>query len=143
MPAVYPDWNGQMRFEFREIPWPPESARSLSVEPIPYRYARNFVTRYHYLHYAPPGAKVCLGVWYADRLVGVLLFGRPVARLEDQKYTLELTRMVLLDECPMNSESRVLALAARWVRRHLPGVRRLIAYADPARGHRGVEKDPE
>ncbi|MDH7578923.1 MAG: hypothetical protein QHH75_14165 [Bacillota bacterium] len=46
--------------------------------------------------------------------------------------------MVLLDECPRNSESRIPALAVRWVRQHLPDVFRLIAYADPGRGHKGT-----
>ncbi|NPV30575.1 MAG: hypothetical protein HPY58_13205 [Firmicutes bacterium] len=70
--------------------------------------------------------------------MGVLMFGRAAARLEDQWHTLELSRMVLLDECPRNSESRVLALAARWIRQHLPDIFRLIAYADPGQGHKGT-----
>jgi len=134
---MVPDWNGQLCFS-ETPPGPPPSARSLEVRPVPYRIARAFVERYHYLAYAPPGARICMGAWYGDRLVGVMLFGRPVARLEDQKHTLELTRMVLLDECPRNSESRALGLATRWIRGHMPEVRRLIAYADPNRGHRGT-----
>ncbi|MGB9848914.1 MAG: hypothetical protein ACPLSY_03700 [Moorellaceae bacterium] len=91
-----------------------------------------------YLGYTPPGARAHLGVWYGDHLVGVLVFGRPSARLEDQEHTLDLTRMILLDECPRNSKSRALTLVAKWVRRNMPGIRRLIAYADPSRGHRGT-----
>lgn len=135
---LYVDWDNQLRFDFSPSPWPPRSARDLAVAPVPYRIARRFVERNHYLGYAPPGARACLGVFCGSRLAGVLVFGRPSARLEDQVGTLELTRMVLLDECPKNSESRALALAARWVKRNLPGVRRLIAYCDPGQGHRGT-----
>jgi len=39
---------------------------------------------------------------------------------------------------PANSESRALALAAKWVRQNMPDIHRLIAYADPARGHAGT-----
>ncbi|WP_051275799.1 XF1762 family protein [Desulfovirgula thermocuniculi] len=134
---LVPDWDGQFRFSDTP-PGPPPSAKHLEMRPVPYRIAQAFVERHHYLGYAPPGARACLGVWYGDRLVGVLVFGRPSARLEDQRHTLELTRMVLLDECPRNSESRALALAVKWVRRNMPGIRRLIAYADPGRGHQGT-----
>jgi len=135
--SVAPGWDGQLRFSGAP-PGPPPSARDLEVRPVPFRAARAFAERFHYLGYAPPGARVCLGVWHGDRLVGVLMFGRPAARLEDQERTLELTRMVLLDECPRNSESRALALAARWIRRYMPEIRRLITYADPAKGHHGT-----
>ncbi|MBC7106845.1 MAG: hypothetical protein H5T97_13010 [Firmicutes bacterium] len=134
---VVTDWNGQLRFSDTP-PGPPPDARSLEVRPVPFRIARAFVERFHYLGYAPWGARISLGVWHGDRLVGVMLFGRPSARLEDQRGTLELTRMVLLDECPRNSESRALGLAARWIRRRMPEIRRLISYADPARGHKGT-----
>ncbi|WP_051276525.1 XF1762 family protein [Desulfovirgula thermocuniculi] len=134
---LVPDWDGQFRFSDTP-PGPPPSVKHLEVRPVPYRTARAFVERHHYLGYAPPGARACLGVWYGDRLVGTLMFGRPSARLEDQEHTMELTRMVLLNECPRNSESRVLALAAEWIRRNMPEIRRLISYADPGKGHRGT-----
>jgi len=134
---LVPDWDGQLRFS-ETPPDPPPGARSLEVRPVPFRTARAFVERFHYLGYVPLTARVSLGVWHGDRLVGVMLFGRPAARLEDQRRTLELSRMVLLDECPHNSESRALGLAARWIRRHMPEIRRLISYADPAKGHRGT-----
>lgn len=135
--VVVINWDGQMQL-VTSSPGPPPDAKSLEVRPVPYRVAKRFVERHHYLGYAPPGARACLDVWYGDLLVGVLMFGRPAARLEDQRRTLELTRMVLLDECSKNSESRALALAAKWVRRHMPGIRRLIAYADPRQGHKGT-----
>lgn len=67
-----------------------------------------------------------------------MIFTHPCARLEDQEHTLELSRMVLLDHCPRNSESRALGLAARYIRRSMPDVYRLIAYTDPAQGHKGT-----
>ena len=68
-------------------------------------------------------------------LIGVMMFGRPVARYEDQDTTLELTRMVLLPS-PKNSESRSLSLAEKWIK-HNTKFRRLIAYADSDR-HQGT-----
>jgi len=134
--VIVAGWDGQM--QFTDESGPPPGAKSLEVRPVQFRVARRFVQIHHYLRYAPPGARACLGVWHGTRLMGVLMFGRPAARLEDQRHTLELTRMVLLDECPRNSESRALGLAARWIRRNMPEIHRLIAYADPARGHKGT-----
>jgi len=137
MVYIVPGWDGQMCLS-EMPPGPPPNARVLDVRPVPYRTARAFVEKFHYLGYTPLGAKANLGVFYGDRLVGVVMFGHPAARWEDQRHTLELFRMVLLDDCPRNSESRALGLACRWIRKHMPGIRRLIAYADPAKGHKGT-----
>jgi len=130
------DWSGQL-FLCDHDPFPP-AARELRVRPVDFTVARCFVRMHHYLGYAPPGARASLGVYYREHLVGVMIFTRPCARLEDQQHTLELSRMVLLDHCPRNSESRALGLAARWVKKNMPEIHRLIAYADPARGHKGT-----
>lgn len=134
---IMPGWDGQLCFS-ETPPGAPPNARVLDVRPVPYQTARAFVEKFHYLGYAPPGAKANLGVFYGDRLVGVMMFGHPAARLEDQQHTLELFRMVLMDDCPRNSESRTLSLACKWIRRYMPEIRRLIAYADPAKGHKGT-----
>ena len=105
------------------------------VEKISLRTAKRLVRAHHYLHRAPPGHRFSLGVFVGPRLIGVLIFGRPVARLEDQGGTLELLRMVLFDS-PKNSESRALGLAERWVRKNT-SFRRFIAYADTER-HEGT-----
>ncbi|WP_338826362.1 hypothetical protein MTBGP_11740 [Moorella thermoacetica] len=130
------DWSGQMYF--CDCDQRPPSAKLLYIKPIPWLIAKQFVELHHYLHYAPPGSKICLGVFYQEHFLGVLIFGRPIARLEDQLETLELSRMVLLDICPKNSESRSLGLAARWIKKNMPWVRRLISYADPGQGHTGT-----
>lgn len=106
------------------------------VSPISYRTARRIVQAHHYLGYAPPGCKVCLGVYTENELIGVMIFGRPVARKEDQDNTLELTRMFLFDS-PKNSESRALSLAEKWIQQNR-NEKRLIAYCDTAQGHTGA-----
>lgn len=108
------------------------------VHPVSfYRIARPFVRAFHYLHRPPTGCRLSLGVFAQKRLLGVMIFGRPVARLEDQLHTLELTRMVLWPS-PKNSESRALGMAERFIRGTMPDVHRLIAYADPDQNHTGT-----
>lgn len=95
----------------------------------------------HYLHRNPnrPSVRLVFGVFTEEQdRVGCLVWGRPVARLEDQVHTLELARMFLEDVCPRNSESYVLGRCVRWIRQHMPEIHRLIAYADPSAGHTGT-----
>ncbi len=106
------------------------------VKPVSWRTARRIVETNHYLGYAPPRHKFSLGIYVDDELVGVMIFGRPIARMEQQEGTLELTRMVLFDS-PKNSESRSLGLAERWIKSNRLE-RRLIAYSDTAQGHYGT-----
>ena len=119
-------------------PAAPISPRALWVQPVTFPVAKAFVRRHHYLHSTPAGHRLSLGVWVSGRLVGCLIFGHPLARHEDQDGTLELVRMVLLDECGRNSESRVLRVAARTLRQRMPQIHRLIAYADQDQGHEGT-----
>ena len=85
---------------------------------------------------APCGCKFCLGIYADSELVGVMIFGHPIARMEEQDNTLELTRMFLFDS-PKNSESKALSLAEKWIKRNRTE-RRLIAYSDTAEGHTGT-----
>jgi hypothetical protein len=119
-------------------PAAPIPPKALLVLDVPYSVCRAYIVEHHYLGYAPCGGRLFLGVFSAGWMVGALMLGRPVARNEDQVSTLELTRMVLAPECEKNSESHVLAVVKRLVRVRFPGVHRLIAYSDPARGHKGT-----
>jgi len=106
------------------------------VRLIQYKEARRIIEQNHYLGYAPCGCKFCLGVYADSEIVGVMIWGHPVARMEEQENTLELTRMFLFDS-PKNSESRALSLAEKWIKRNR-AERRLIAYSDTAEGHLGI-----
>ncbi len=119
-----------------ELP-PIISPRELEVVEEHNNKVLKWICKHHYLHSTPAGARVRIAVYHKGWLVGALLIGRPVARNEDQYTTVELTRMVLLDVCPKNSESYVLSRAIKIVRKKLPEVRRIIAYADSTR-HTGA-----
>jgi hypothetical protein len=106
------------------------------VRLIRYKDARRIIEQSHYLGYAPCGCKFCLGVYADSEFVGVMIWGHPIARMEEQDNTLELTRMFLFDS-PKNSESKALSLAERWIKANRTE-RRLIAYSDTAEGHKGT-----
>ncbi len=119
------------------------SPRDLVVRIVPPAVAAEVFTRWHYLHSAPAGVKLTLGVFAGERLAGaVALNAGPIngwrlvkgAQRED---CLCLARLWLADDLPRNSESRVLGLVIRLLRRHT-AVKFLVSYADPAAGHVGT-----
>ena len=107
-----------------------------NIKQIPYRTARRFIIAHHYLGYAPLGCEFPLGIFTDNTMIGVMMYGRPAARYEDNKKTLELRRMVLF-ETPKNSESKALSLAEKWIKQHT-NYERLIAYSDIEHGHIGT-----
>jgi hypothetical protein len=97
----------------------------LELQPITHREAAAFVSKHHRHCVPSKGWKFGVGVCTKrKRLVGVAVVGRPVARLLDDGYTLEITRVCTAGErnaCSMlYSASRRAAIAL--------GYRRIITY---------------
>lgn len=84
----------------------------------------------------------CYAVEAKGTVCGGAIYGKPAAYNVARKYAkpgetlLELRRFVLEDWCPRNSESRVLAVTFRLLRKC--GVHVVLAYSDPAVGHSGT-----
>ena len=121
---------------------PTPALHDLTVKLVPHRIAKSVLKR-HYLGTLPGATQVCFGVFVGPRLEGAVTLGcgpinghRLVDGAKRGDY-LCLTRLWLSDGLPKNSESRVLAIVARLLRKHTR-VRFLISYADPAHGHLGT-----
>ena len=65
---------------------------SLSVTPINLDEANAFVEQHHRHHKPVPGAKFCVAVSQEDEVRGVAIIGRPVSRVLDDGWTLEVNR---------------------------------------------------
>ena len=65
----------------------------LSLITIDLAEANTFVARHHRHHGPVIGHKFSLGAVLDERIVGVAIVGRPVARLRDDGLTLEVTRL--------------------------------------------------
>lgn len=127
--------------------WPGSTPRAalqdIRVIPIPILAAKTLIVRHHYLHSLPGGTQLALGVLLGSRLLGALTLGvgpynaHSLVEGAAPNDCLTLTRLWLSDELPKNSESRVLGIVLRSLRRHT-GVKFLVSYADPAQGHLGT-----
>jgi hypothetical protein len=65
----------------------------LTLVPITYAQACEFVDNLHRHHRRPQGWKFGIGLQDGEKLVGVAMCGRPVARGLDNGLTLEVTRL--------------------------------------------------
>ena len=67
--------------------------RRLRLVRLEFEEAAAFVAEHHRHHTPPQGHKFSLGAALGDRLVGVVIVGRPVSRMRDDGRTLEVTRL--------------------------------------------------
>lgn len=96
----------------------------LEIQPISYREACEFVRQHHSHHLPPQGWKFGIVVNDGEKVVGVVMVGRPVARRLDDGWTLEVTRCCT-DGTP-NAASMLYGAARRAV--FALGYKRLITY---------------
>ena len=121
---------------------PTSALHQLRVRPVPFRIAKAVLIRHHYLESMPGGTQLALGAFIGESLQGVLTLGvgpPMVYRLVDGAKPGDcatLSRLWLSDALPRNSESRMLGVVLRALKR-CTSLRFLVSYADPAMGHRG------
>lgn len=102
----------------------------LEVTPITLAEANAFVSLHHRHHKPVPGSKFCIAVSDGDTVRGVAIVGRPVARLSDNGWTLEVNRCCtdgVKNGCSM-------LYGAAWRAAKALGYRRLITYTLPEEG---------
>lgn len=113
----------------------------LRVEFCSHDAARFAVEHWHYSEILPTGKLVKVGAWERDQFVGAVIVSRGASPWLGNHYGLdnvevaELTRVALrTHEAPVTA---IVARALRLVRQVAPGVRLIVSFADPARGHHG------
>jgi hypothetical protein len=98
------------------------------IRPVTLREAQQFVETYHRHCSSQHGHKFSIGLEEDGRLIGVVTAGQPIARANDDGYTLEITRCCVL-EGKRNANSRLYGAAIRVAR--AMGYLRVITYSLP------------
>lgn len=105
---------------------------------------RRLIAQHHYSGTCST-ITVGYGVWWRGRLAGGIVFSAGVGRHANAycricapTEIIELTRLWLADSVPPNSESRVIGIALRALRRGRGRFRAVLSYADEAAGHLGT-----
>lgn len=97
---------------------------SLSLQPITYAEVCAFIRANHRHHLPPQGWKFGIAVNDGMQVVGVVTVGRPVARMLDDGWTLEVTRC-----CTDGTRNAASMLyGAAWRAARALGYRRLVTY---------------
>jgi hypothetical protein len=103
---------------------------TLCLQPITRREAHAFIRAHHRHHRPDQGDKFCIGANNGDTVVGVVVVGRPRARLLDDGWTAEVTRC-----CTDGTKNACSILyAAAWRAARAMGYRRLITHTLPQEG---------
>jgi hypothetical protein len=98
----------------------------MKVVPMSLAEANEFVANFHRHNKPVQGAKFSIGASDGQRLIGVAIVGRPVARRLDDGITLEVTRCCVLDDAPKGACSFLYSRAWRvW---QAMGGQRLVTY---------------
>ena len=122
---------------------PSLALHELRLIPLSLAEAKKLIVRHHYLHSLAGGSKLSFGVVLKTRLLGALTFGvgpylgYKMVRDASPEDVVTLTRLWLADALPRNSESKVLGIVLRSLKRDT-GLKFVLAYSDPAAGHYGV-----
>jgi len=102
----------------------------LSVQPVNFDEACRFVAALHRHHRPPLGYRVCLAVNDGEKVVGVVIAGRPVSRHLDDGMTLEVNRC-----CTDGTRNACSILYAHaWKAARAMGYTRMVTYTLPEEG---------
>lgn len=98
----------------------------VEIVPVTHTEAAEFVANFHRHNKPPIGHVFSVGASNGERLVGVAIVGRPVARHMQNGTTLEVTRCCVVDDAPNGTPSAL--YGACWRAAKALGWRRLITY---------------
>lgn len=113
-------------------------AKEIVVKVIPPKIANDFIKKHHYSKKIVPNSNLHFGAFLDGQLHGVLSFGSSINKkgtINLVKYTgwnefIELNRMAFDDVLPKNSESRVLSIVFKLIKRNAPHIKWIVSFAD-------------
>lgn len=114
---------------------------SLRLDWCSHAAAKWAVENWHYSRSMPVSKNTRIGVWEDGEFIGAVIFATGANMSIGSPYGLtslevcELVRVALkAHKAPV---SRIMAIALRMLRKHCPGTRLVVSYADPTEGHVG------
>lgn len=104
--------------------------------------AANFACKHwHYSGSIPVPPRVLIGVWEDNQFIGVVIFSRGASANLYSPYGLsqtegcELTRVALKGH--KTPVSRIVSIAIKFLKKHNPGLKLIVSFADPMHRHHG------
>jgi hypothetical protein len=113
----------------------------MQLKKISFNIAKEFLTKYHYLHSIPKGTPYCFGAFSSlksDALEGVICFSNPIAKniwkglFNVEVSVIELSRLAIKE----GSDQIASQLIGKAIK--LVDYDAIISYADTSQGHIGI-----
>lgn len=119
---------------------------SYSIKRLRFSESKDFVCRHHYSHGCHNGPKLSLGLFNGQVLIGVCMFSTPCSENvrasvfgpDEKDAVIELSRLVVLDEAPHNTESWFVSRCLHTLKTLFPTIHAVLSFADPTQGHVGT-----
>jgi hypothetical protein len=119
-------------------PKQPSLVKQIQVRTITPQRGNLFIRQHHYSGKVVPNSQVHFGAFLDNQLHGVLQFGpsmdkrKTMALVRDTGWNefIELNRLAFDDKLPRNSESRVIAICLRLLKKKAPHLKWVVSFAD-------------
>lgn len=115
---------------------------NLKLAEVGYKAIKYACMNYHYSKTVPTGKLVGFGVWEDEKFKGVVLFGRGVGNAQIERYGIPLTSGAELVRVALREHdapvTQIVSIAVKMLKKHSPGLRILVSYADSRQGHFGT-----
>lgn len=110
------------------------------------REAKAYIRENHYSKGCHNGPSPCFGLFYAESLIGCLMFATPCSEnvrsslfgVDHKDKVTELHRLHIVDGTPKNTESWFIGWCLRELGRVKPSIEGVISFADGTEGHSGT-----
>lgn len=114
---------------------------NLKIDFCDHKAAKYACINYHYSKAMPAGKTVKLGVWENDKFIGCVIYGRGANNRLAQSLSLKVTECCELVRVALSKHvapvSKIMAITLKMLKKHSPGIRAIISYADADREHHG------
>lgn len=114
----------------------------LTIDWTSHAAAKYACEAWHYTGRVPVGKAVRVGVWESKRFIGVVVFSRGPSDRLGGPYGLSITEVCELSRVALDDHeapvTQIVSEALRRLRTHCPGMRLVVSFADPGRGHVGT-----
>ena len=120
----------------------PQTKPTLKLDWCDAKAATYAVKHWHYSETLPAGKNVYVGVWEDENYVGCVIFGTGSGLVTDgRSYGLAPMQMAELVRVALKAHrspvSRIVKIALKMLQTNSPGLRLVVSFADPFRGHHG------
>lgn len=114
----------------------------LKLAEVGYDAIKYACMNYHYSKTIPTGKLVAFGVWENDKFIGCVIFGRGVGNAQIERYGIPLTEGAELVRVALRKHetpvTKIVSIAIKLLKKHSPGLKILVSYADSRQGHLGI-----